>query len=147
MYQHLSKHVDQVIKLANDIAHEYDQEYIGTEHVLLAIARSGAGVGAAILQAHDATPDKLKEQVDQLIRASLEDTWVFGRLPGTPHFKNVMAKAIEVAGELGGKEVCTQHVLLAMLLEKGSVAYQAMRNLGLSAANVRDEVLRHENED
>jgi ATP-dependent Clp protease ATP-binding subunit ClpA len=30
--------VDRVVKLANAIAREYEQEYVGTEHILLAIA-------------------------------------------------------------------------------------------------------------
>ena len=47
MYEHLSRRVDHVIKLANNIAREFEQEYVGTEHVLLAIAREGGGMGAA----------------------------------------------------------------------------------------------------
>lgn len=140
--QHLSNRVNQVVKLANRIAHEYDQEYVGTEHVLLAIAREGTGVGAQILFDNGADEDKLKAEVDKLIKASLEDTWVFGRLPGTPHFKNVVARAIEEAGKLNSKNVCTEHLLLGLLAEKGSVANGALRALGLSTKGIREEILK-----
>lgn len=140
MYEHLSKRVDQVVKLAHKVAHSYDQEYVGTEHLLLAISEEGTGLGARVLEAHRLTYDKLKDQIDQLIRASLEDTWVFGRLPGSPHFRNVVAQAIEEARKLKNKEVCTEHLLLALLLEKGCVAQKALRELGLAVKQVREEI-------
>lgn len=142
MYQHLSDRVNKVVKLANRIAREYDQEYVGTEHVLLAIAREGTGVGAQILTNHGANEDQLKTEVDKLIKASLEDTWVFGRLPGTPHFKNVVARAIEEASKLKSKDVCTEHLLLGLLAEKGSVANGALRAMGISTKLLRQEIVK-----
>lgn len=127
-----SQRVAEVIKLANQIAREYEREYVGTEHVLLAISREGHGVGAAILQKHGITEAALKREVDHLIKKQLEETWVFGRLPGTPHFKNVVASAIKQCQDIGAREVCTEHLLLALLLEKGSVAYKALKAVGLS---------------
>ncbi len=140
MYEKLSKRVEGVVKEAHNIAREYDEDYVGTEHVLLAISREGTGVGANVLVKHGATPEKIKEQVDQLIQHSMEETWVFGRLPGTPHFKNVVAGAIEAARQLESKEVCTEHLLLALLKEKGSVAYKALKNLGIKLEIVRRDV-------
>lgn len=140
MYEKLSTRVDQVIKLANSIAREYEQEYVGTEHVLLAIAREGTGLGAKILQNGGASESKIRREVDKLIKASLEDTWVFGRLPGSPHFRNVVALAIEQARDLKSKEVCTEHLLLALLIETGSVGQAALKNLGFTAKGVREQV-------
>ena len=141
MYEKLSRRVEGVIKDAHNIAREYEEEYVGTEHVLLAISREGTGVGAKVLLKNGANPEKIKEQIDQLIQRSMEETWVFGRLPGTPHFKNVVAGAIEAARQLESKEVCTEHLLLALLKEKGSVAYNALRNLNLRLEEVRNDVV------
>ncbi|MGB0717108.1 MAG: Clp protease N-terminal domain-containing protein, partial [Phycisphaerae bacterium] len=66
-----SGRVDHVIKLANRIAHEYDLEYVGTEHLLLAIQREGTGVGAAILAKRGVTEEKLKEEIEKLVKAQL----------------------------------------------------------------------------
>ncbi len=136
-----SPRVAEVMKLANQVAREYEQEYVGTEHVLLAIQKEGTGVGAAILTKHGVTEPKLRAQIDKLIKKRLEETWVFGRLPGTPHFKNVMAVAIQQCQQLEDKEVCTEHMLLALLQERGSVAYKALKNLGLTFAAARAAVL------
>jgi len=142
MYERLSKRVEHVVKLANQIAREYQQEYVGTEHVLLAIAREGRGVGAQVLAEHGIDETKLRRQIDELLKRSMEDTWVFGRLPGTPHYRNVIAKAIEEARKLKASEVCTEHLLLALLAERGSVAHNALRALGLKLTEARKAVAR-----
>ena len=141
MYEKFSPRVDKVIKLANAIAREYDQEYVGTEHILLAIAREGTGVGAKVLENRQVTEARLREEVDKLIKKSMEETWVFGRLPGTPHFKNVVATAIEQARQLETKEICTEHLLLALSRENGSVAYRALKNLGARYADIKSDVV------
>ena len=141
MYEKFSPRVDKVVKLANKIAREYDQEYVGTEHVLLAVLREGTGIGAKVLLSRNVTEGRMREAVDRLIKKSMEETWVFGRLPGTPHFKNVVAIAIEQARQLESKEVCTEHLLLALLRERGSVAYRALKELGIKYADIKTEAL------
>lgn len=127
-----SERVARVIKLANQIAREYEQEYVGTEHVLLAVLQEGSGVGARLLIDRGVTIDRLREVVDQLVRKQMEETWVFGRLPGTPHFKNVMAGAINACQSEGAGELCTEHLLLALVSERGCVAQKAIDELGVA---------------
>lgn len=141
MYEHLSNRVDRVVKLANTIAREYEQEYVGTEHILLAIAGEGTGVGAKILTQRGASQERIRAEVEKIIRTRMEDTWVFGRLPGSPHFKNVVARALEEARAMDCKEVGTEHLLLGLLAEKGCTAQQALRALGVTARDVRQDVL------
>lgn len=141
MLQELSAEAREVVQLANDIAREYDQEYVGTEHVLLAIARQGTGAGARVLQKRNVNERKLKDEVDKLIKKSLEETWVFGRLPGTPHYRNVVATAIQQAQQLESKEVGTEHLLLALSRENGSVAYQALKTLGIRHGDIKKDIL------
>jgi ATP-dependent Clp protease ATP-binding subunit ClpC len=140
MHAKLSKRSEKVIRLANKIAHEYEQEYVGTEHMLLAIAREGTGPAVAFLSGRDIDELQLKAEIDKLIKQSMEDTWVFGRLPGTPHFKNVMAGAIEQAGKLGSKEIRVEHLFLGLLTEKGSVAESALADLGVSLSLAQKEI-------
>ena len=135
-----SPRVAEIIKIANQIAREYDQEYVGTEHVLLAIEREGTGMGAAVLAKRGLTAKRLREEIDKLVKKRLEETWVFGRLPGTPHFKNVVAVAIEQCQELGSSLVCTEHLLLGLLKEQGSVAHKTLNTLGVSFDDARSDI-------
>lgn len=136
-----SERVASVFKIANEIAHDFDLEFVGTEHVLLAIQREGTGVGAAVLTQRGITNGKLIQEVENLVKKQLEETWVFGRLPGSPHYRNVMATAIEQCRQLEASEVRTEHILLALLKEKGSVAQKALQALGLSYQDAKADVL------
>ena len=136
-----SERVAEVVKLANVIAREYDQEYVGTEHLLLAIMREGTGKGATILKKNGIEEGAMRGEIDVLVKKRLDETWVFGRLPGTPHFKNVMALAIDQCQQLESTTVCTEHLLLGLLQERSSVAGQALKNLGLSFEQARADVL------
>ncbi|MBU0637415.1 MAG: hypothetical protein KKB50_01015 [Planctomycetes bacterium] len=114
-FQHLDDHAKAIVKLANAIAQEYELEYVGTEHILLAIAQHEGGLGEKVLRAFDIDARRAREQVDELVQRDKEDTWVFGRLPGTPHFRNVMALAIDEATQLEARIIGSEHLLLALL--------------------------------
>ncbi len=143
MYEKLSPRMDDIIKRSQQIARDYEQDYVGTEHLLLAILQEGTGHGAEVLVNDGITLAKVKAVVDKLIKASLEDTWVFGRLPGTPHFRNVMATAIEEARQFESKQVCSEHLLLALAREDGSVAQAALHQLGVRAGTLRAKLRAH----
>lgn len=138
-----SARVSEVIKLANKIAREYELEYVGTEHMLLAVMEEGTGIGAAVLNKKGVNVYKMREEVENLVKQQMEETWVFGRLPGTPHFKNVMATAIEECQKVQGKELCTEHILLALLKEQGCTANKALTNLGILYDDIHQEILNH----
>ena len=137
MYEKLTPRMEQVIKLSQQIARDYEQDYVGTEHLLLAILREGTGLGVAVLRELRIDEAKAKEHIDRLIKNSLEDTWVFGRLPGTPHFRNVMAVAIEEARQLESKQIDSEHLLIALAREDGSVAQATLNELGAKAGTIR----------
>ncbi len=140
MNPHLTERVEKILKLAEGIARDYELEYVGTEHILLAIRKEGTGVGSQILEAKGISYERIKEVVDGLVKKSLEDTWVFGRLPGSPHFRNVIAKAVEQAQKMKSTEVCTEHLLLALMNEQDSVAHHALKELNASLEDLQTSI-------
>ena len=134
---HLSKEAEQSLKLAKDIAREYGLGYVGTEHLLLAIVREGASLGAEILRKHGANEYTTQAMVDELVKDRIAETWIVGRLPGTPHFKDVITQAATEARGTGNWKVSSEHLLLALLAEKKSLGCKALEGLGLSPAIVR----------
>ncbi|HPF41382.1 MAG TPA: Clp protease N-terminal domain-containing protein [Phycisphaerae bacterium] len=142
MYEKLTSKMEQILRVSQRIARDYEQEYVGTEHLLLAILEEGTNFGAEILRNHKVDLPRAKGVIDRLVQASLEDTWVFGRLPGTPHFRNVMAAAIEEARQLESKYVCAEHLLIALARADGSVASAALAELKLTAPMIRTEITR-----
>lgn len=142
-YPHLDADADHVIKTtAQQIAYEFELDYVGTEHILLAILRHNRGAGARVLEKFGVTEKKARLEVERILARELEDTWVFGRLPGSPHYRNVVALAIDEATQLEAKHIGTEHLLLALLREEGSTAQRVLAKLGVTLAKCRDEVLK-----
>lgn len=142
MYQHLSKTAKDVLVLADKLAKKDNFEYVGTEHVLLAILEHGLGVGWQLLDNVGITLPIVRDQVAHLSQRSLEETWVLGRLPGTPHFKQVIAYAIEEAEIMNDPKIGTEYLLLGLLRERDCIAQIALTNLGLTLPLARKEVAR-----
>ena len=117
-------------------------DYVGTEHVLMAILDHGLGVGAQVLDNCSITLEAVKDHVDAINKVSMEQTWVMGQLPGTPHFKQVISFAIEEAEKLKDKKVGTEYLLLGILREKHCIAEQVLRALGLTLDKTRQEIAR-----
>ena len=142
MYQHLSNTAKEVLRIAQNLAKLDQQEYFGTEHVLMAILDHGLGLGAQALGNASITLEAVKDQVQNLTKKQMEETWVFGRLPGTPHFKQVIAFAIEEAEKVKDRKIGTEYLLLGIMREKGCVAERALKNLGLTLNSARKETSR-----
>ncbi|HWL92454.1 MAG TPA: Clp protease N-terminal domain-containing protein [Phycisphaerae bacterium] len=140
MFEKLTPRMEHIIQLSQQIARDFDQEYVGTEHLLLAIIQEGTSLAAKILADKDIDLSRTRAAVERLVKNTMEDTWVFGRLPGTPHFRNVMSAAIEEARQLESKFVNAEHMLIALAREDGSVAGAALAEFGLNAPLIRSEV-------
>jgi ATP-dependent Clp protease ATP-binding subunit ClpC len=140
MHAHLSKTAERVMKQAHRVARDFGVDYVGTEHILLAIAGHEGCAGEQLLARHGLNELQIRECVEQLIQKSKEETWVFGRLPGSPHFKNVVARAVEEAGKTNSKSIGTHHLLLALLREPGCVAHAALIDLGLDLKQARRDI-------
>jgi ATP-dependent Clp protease ATP-binding subunit ClpA len=136
----LTKRADQIIRLAKEIARGHGQGHVGTEHLLLAIVREGHGLGARLLMENGATDARLTEEVDRLVQDRLQETWVMGRLPGTPHFKDVLAKAAQETRGRGNWQICSIHLLLALLAERDATACKALANLNITPEMVRRQL-------
>lgn len=141
-FQHLDDDAKAIVELANQIAHEEGIEFVGTEHILMAILRHEKGTGARVLHEYGLNKDRVQKTLSDMMQAQKEDTWVFGRLPGSPHFRNVMALAIDEATQMESTNIGSEHLLLALLREKESTAYQVLTKLGVTLAGCRDRVLR-----
>ncbi len=142
-YPRLDSHADTIIKkLAQEIAREFGLDYVGTEHVLLAILRHNEGLGPRVLAKFGVNEAKCRTAVERLLQRDMEDTWVFGRLPGSPHYRNVVALAIDEATQLEAKQIGSEHLLLALLREEGSTAQRVLAEFGLTLKGARAEALK-----
>jgi ATP-dependent Clp protease ATP-binding subunit ClpA len=142
MYERFTDIAERAMQLANREAQRLNHEYIGTEHILLGIVREGTGIAAHVLKNFDIDLGKVRLFVERIVAADPEERPIPGTLPQTPRAQHVVQCAIEVANRLSHDYVGTEHLLLALCLEKEGVAAQVLMDLGLTLAAVRAETLQ-----
>jgi len=140
MFNRFTERARKVILLAKEEAKRFNHDYIGTEHILLGLAREGEGVAAAVLASFGLTSDKIRMEVEKLVQPG-PSTVISGDLPFTPKAKKVMELATEEARALGHNYIGTEHLLLGLIREGEGVASQVLMNLGLELERVREEVM------
>jgi len=140
MYAKFTDRARKVMQLANQEAQRFNHEYIGTEHVLLGLVKEGSGVAANVLRNLDVDLRKIRLEVEKLIQSG-PDPVEIGRLPQTPRAKKVIEYAMEEARKLNHNYVGTEHILLGLIGVRDGVAAQVLKNLGLTAEGIRQEVL------
>lgn len=141
-YPRLDNDAETVVRrIAQEIAQEFGLDYVGTEHVLLAILRHNQGVGARVLAGYGIDEPRARAEVEDLMKRDKEDTWVFGRLPGTPHYRRVVEFAIDEATQLESRSIGSEHLLLGLLRETGSMAQRVLARLGVSLEDCRTRIL------
>ena len=126
----------QVLELALKEALEMNHNYIGTEHLLLGLIREGQGVGAQVLVAAGLDAIAVRTKVLALL-AGFVPANPFGRT--TPAGGQLATRARAIAAT---EAVGTQHFLLGILEDPGSLGARVLGSLGVTkeavAARVRE---------
>jgi ATP-dependent Clp protease ATP-binding subunit ClpC len=141
MYERFTDRSRRAMQLANQEAQRLNHEYIGTEHILLGLAKEGNGVAASVLKNLDADFGRIRMEIEKIVVASPEMITI-GKLRQTPQAKKAIEFAIEEAMLLHHNYVGTEHLLLGLLREGEGLAAVVLNDIGLTLQGVRDEVMR-----
>ncbi len=129
-----------VLNLAQEEAHRFNHNYIGTEHILLGLVREGEGVAARVLGNLGVELHKVRSAVEFIIGRG--EKMVLGDIGLTPHAKKVVELAIDEAQRLNHHYIGTEHILLGLVREGEGIAAGVLESMGVSLAKVRSEVMR-----
>ncbi|MBN2119948.1 MAG: ATP-dependent Clp protease ATP-binding subunit [Candidatus Omnitrophica bacterium] len=140
MFNKFTERARKVLLLAKEQARRFNHDYIGTEHMLLALVSEQEGVAAAVLQNLGTDLSTVKQEIEKLLRPGGQ-TQVLGELPFTPRAKKVLELAAEEARSMGHNYIGTEHLLLGLLREQEGIASQVLLGLGLDINSVRRAVL------
>src|SRR5687768_11874195 len=133
----LTEEAQTILSLARREARRLNHEYVGTEHLLLALlidrplALAGLGVGA----------ETVRGEIAKLVMRGPASV-TQAELPLTPRVRRVLAHAEMEASILHQAAVEPDHLLLGLISEPDGVAGMVLRNLGLDLARVRTERLK-----
>jgi ATP-dependent Clp protease ATP-binding subunit ClpA len=139
MFERFTDRARRVVVLAQEEARLLNHDWIGTEHLLLGLAREGQGVAAKALELLGIRLEALRFQVESIIgQGQMAPS---GHIPFTPRAKNVLALSLRESKQLGHNYIGTEHILLGLIREGEGVAAQVLVKLGADQARVRQQVI------
>lgn len=136
MFEKFTERGRKVIIFAKEEAEKRQNDYLGTEHLLLAILREDDGLPLAILKKMGLTVEELRMEIERNLPAGM-NLLTFGDIPFTPRAKKVLELAVEEARLLGHNYIGSEHLLLGLIREDEGIAGKILRNLGANLLGAR----------
>ncbi len=138
MFEKFTERARKVMKLATQQANRLHSEFVGTEHILLAILDEEGGVAAKALRKLRLDQGNMRAEIERIIEPNTNmPAPTLGTIPYSPRAKRVIELAGEEACRAGVDVVGTEHILLGLYREHEGIAYQVLHNFG-----VKDQELR-----
>ena len=136
---HFTSRAIKAIEFAQYASRELEQDYIGTEHILLGLLHEEGSVAFAALQAAGLTFDAVMQRVEAMVAGDAE--YPSDNPYYTPRAKRVMEGAVEEAQTLGHNYIGTEHILLSLLEETEGAATELLIGMGVNIDALQGEVL------
>lgn len=136
MFEKFTERGRKVIIYAKEEAEKRQNDYLGTEHLLLALLREDDGLPIAILKKMGLTVEELRMEIERNLPAGM-NLLTFGDIPFTPRVKKVLELAVEEARLLGHNYIGSEHLLLGLIREDEGIAGKILRNLGANLLGAR----------
>jgi len=136
MFERFTDKGRKIIILAREEAERHQNDYLGTEHLALAILRETDGIALAILKKMGLTPDQVRLEIERNLPSG-GSTMTFGEIPFTPRVKKVIEFAVEEARLLGHNHIGSEHLLLGLLREEEGIGGKILRSLGANLLTAR----------
>lgn len=135
---HLTKQAMRAIEFAHFAAQKYNQDYVGTEHILLGLIHEKC-LAATAMTKLGLTFEKVAEVIGAM--ASQESGYPADNPYYTPRAKRVIEGALEEAQMLDNDYIGTEHILLSLLEENDGAAVEVLDRLSVDIEGLKDEIL------
>ena len=128
-----------VLNEAVSVAEGYGHIYIGSEHLLLALATVEGSCSQVILKKHKISRERLDRAIKDYSgagarsRLSVKDT--------TPRCKRVLEGSYRNCRKYSSEKIGTEHLLLALLDERDSVGVRLLGVLGADAVAIKEDIV------
>ncbi len=138
MFERISDRARKVMAYANLEAQRFNHSQIGSEHILLGLAKEGSGIGAQVLKNLNLDLRNVRLETEKLL-ASEARARSTGKLPQTTAAQRVIERAIEESLRLNLTYLGTEHLLVALIMDDG-IAGRVLSKLGVTVTGARDQM-------
>jgi hypothetical protein len=131
----------QTLQLAPAEARHLNHTFVGTEHLLLGLIKSGSKSVSNVMQKLGVKSDALLREIEQFVPVGPAAVTA-AEIPYTPRAREALQLAAVEARKLNQPHVKAEHIFLGLVREGGGVAAIALKNLGVRLETARAEVLK-----
>ncbi len=125
-----------VLQSAVETAKELGHGYVGSEHILLGLLRIEGGIAGASLKEANVTVSEVLEVVADIIGTGIPTSVSAADL--TPRAKKIIEGASMLSSRLDSGYIGTEHLLLALLSDEDSKAYEILIRLNVDTDALTD---------
>jgi ATP-dependent Clp protease ATP-binding subunit ClpC len=136
MFEKFTERGRKAIIFAKEEAEKRQNDYLGTEHLLLAVLKEDDGLPVAILKRLGITPEEVRREIERNLHQGA-NIMTFGDIPFTPRAKKVLELAVEEARLLGHNYIGSEHILLGLVREEEGLGGKILRNFGANLLGAR----------
>ncbi|KAF0145316.1 MAG: ATP-dependent Clp protease ATP-binding subunit ClpC [Nitrospirae bacterium] len=136
MFEKFTERGRKVIIYAREEAEKRQNDYLGTEHLLLALLREEEGISAAIIKKMGISIEEVRMEIERKLPYGT-NVLTFGDIPFTPRAKKVLELAVEEARLIGHSYIGSEHLLLGILREDEGIAGRTLRSFGANLLAAR----------
>ena len=132
--------LSRVLARAGEEAQRSQHNYLGTEHLMLALTRESRGVAARVLSNLGVELIEVRNTVEVIISAKAH---IVPKQVGlTPRVKEVIEIAVDEALRMKHHYIGIEHLLLGLIHEGEGIAAGVLEGLGVTLEKARAETLR-----
>ncbi len=141
IFGRFTQRAQQTLTLAQRIAADLQQPYVGTEHFLLALLKTDASVPDAVASrmSYESVVGELREHLKNI---SDPDENRSPRIELSPRAKKTLETSVLESHKLGQNYVTVEHIWLALLGNDDGVAGGLFRKAGVDLSAAREQLLR-----
>ncbi|MBU2524592.1 ATP-dependent Clp protease ATP-binding subunit [Patescibacteria group bacterium] len=150
-FDKFSKSAKEVLVVAQEEAKRHKSSYVGTEHVLIGILSQPDSMGAQVLSSYGVSLENVYlvlKTVGRVVHQGSEkkDTGVSGDKKvnyGLSGFtKKLIEEAVKCAHEFKHSQIGTEHLLLALLMQKNTAATVILENMKINVDDVKRQIVK-----
>jgi ATP-dependent Clp protease ATP-binding subunit ClpC len=141
-FEKFSEKARRVLSNAQIEAQRLNQDYIGTEHILLGIISETTCFANQILNSLKIDVENLRSEIELNLKPT-EQNIDPSNIGLTSTSKKVIELAVDEARSLSSKFIGTEHLLVGILRDTESITYDLLNITGLSIESVRSEITKN----
>ncbi|MCL2200233.1 MAG: ATP-dependent Clp protease ATP-binding subunit, partial [Defluviitaleaceae bacterium] len=138
----LTEKARQAIQNAQDAAKEFGHSHVGTEHLLLGLARVQDCVAAKALDMQGVTAESIEKELQNTTSAGGAPTMgSMGPQDFTPRTKRILENSHQEALRMKTNYIGTEHLLISLLKETESLANTILASLNVNPTKMFDDIM------